>query len=276
MVVYITAYSAISPNEPPPSFSPTVGPFASPGFIGGSAGVVISAIILTVFILGFGPVTGGHLNPFITIATFFVRLTSMPRAVLYLSFQTLGASLAGLMLRASWGSRDFKVGGCFLFENEGTTVGTAFAIEFTVSFALIIIIFGVGFDPRNKEILGPVLGPLLIGCLVGVLNLGFGFPKYGYGGPGLFPTRCFGAYVGSHFTHYHWIHWVGPTGASIANAIIFTALPPWEIQEKVPKLKADHVMGKALPVEAPLSGVMQRTNNEKMMEDRERMRDLGV
>lgn len=234
-------------------------------------------MILTVAILSFGPVTGGHLNPFITIATFCVRLTSLPRAVLYLSFQTAGAALAGLMLRASWGSRDFKVGGCFLFESEGATLGSAFATEFTVSLALIFIIFGIGYDPRNREILGPTLGPFLIGCFIGVINLGFGFPKYGYGGPGLYPTRCFGAFVGSRFPHYHWVHWVGPIAASATHAVMYNALPPWTIQEKRKDTKADENHAVMMPSrEAPATAEMQRTNFEKGTEERRHPQKLVV
>lgn len=262
---------------PPPPFSPTIGPFASAGFIGGCAGIVISAVVLTVAILGFGPVTGGHLNPFITIATLFVRLTSLPRAVLYVSFQIIGASLAGLMVRASWDSRDFKVGGCFLFESEGVTVGGAFATEFTASVALIFIVFGVGFDPRNRETLGPTLGPFLIGCFVGVINLGFGFPKYGYGGPALYPTRCFGAYVGSHFPSYHWIHWVGPIAAAATHAIFYHILPPWTVLGQKPELKVDKNSGIMMPSrETPVTADMQTANFEKGTEERRHAQKLVV
>lgn len=75
--------------------------------------------------------------------------------VLYVACQMIGATLAGLLLRASYDSHDFKVGGCFLFEDLGTSPASAMAIEFTSCFALIFFAFGVGLDPRQKEIFGP-------------------------------------------------------------------------------------------------------------------------
>lgn len=268
---------AVSPNIPPPPFDPILGPFSSPAFIGGCAGVIMAAVVFTVSILVFGPITGGHLNPFITIATLFVRLTTLPRAILYVSFQTAGASLAGLMLRASWGGRDFKVAGCFMFEAEGVTVGTAFAIEYTVGLALIIIAFGVGFDPRNRDILGAILGPLFLGLLVGVLNLGFGFPKQGYGGPSLHPGRCFGAYVGSRFPGYHWIHWVGPICASATHAVMYYALPPWTFQDELKQLKEEENQASLTASrEKSATGVMKRTNFQKSREGRDDAQSLGV
>lgn len=42
-------------------------------------------------------------NPRITFATFLCGLCPAPRAAVYIVFQTLGAVLAGGLLRGSWG-----------------------------------------------------------------------------------------------------------------------------------------------------------------------------
>jgi hypothetical protein len=41
------------------------------------------------------------------------------------------------------------------------------------------------------------------------------------------PARCFGAMVGSHFSSYHWIHWVGPIVASIVHGLLYHLIPPY-------------------------------------------------
>ncbi|ETN37091.1 uncharacterized protein HMPREF1541_08081 [Cyphellophora europaea CBS 101466] len=237
ILVYATGYMATSPNIHTPPPSPTSGPFSTTSFLGALIGGITSTIFLTIAILTFGPITGGHLNPFITIATFVIRLTSLPRAILYIGFQLVGASLAGLLIRASWGSRDFKVGGCFLFEAQGATVGSAFVTEFVGSLSLIILVFGVALDPRNKAVLGPVLGPFLVGSTLGVLSFGLSFGKEGYGGPSMNPARCFGAYVGSRFPGWHWVHWVGPIAAAVAHAIMYAAVPPWELRGQIEEVE---------------------------------------
>lgn len=246
MLVYLTAYLAMSPsNAPLPSPTPSLGNLGTSTFVGAIIGTVQAVMFLTLAIYCFGPITGGHLNPFVTIATFLVRLTTLPRALIYIAFQLLGASLAGLMLRASWGGRDFKVGGCFLINDfppgsaapasERVSLGSAFAIEFTGSFILIVIVFGVAIDPRNKLLLGPTLAPFLVGLTLGLVSLSLSVAKIAYGGPSMNPARCFGVLVGTGFggKTWHWIHWVGPTAAAVLNAIMYNLVPPWQLRGKV-------------------------------------------
>ena len=58
---------------------------------------------LMLFIFSAGPASGGHLNPTITIATFFAGLCSLPRAVLYIVAQCSGAIIAGYWLKLGLG-----------------------------------------------------------------------------------------------------------------------------------------------------------------------------
>lgn len=51
-------------------------------------------VMISVLIFSFGPASGGHLNPFITILTFFAGLCTLPRMVYYIIGQLVGA-LAG-------------------------------------------------------------------------------------------------------------------------------------------------------------------------------------
>lgn len=140
-----------------------------------------NTILLSLFIFAAGPVSGGHLNPTITIATFFSRLSTFPRAVLYVTFQVGGAGLGGLLVRASLDTRDYKVGGCTIDTTLVKPVD-AFAIEFTTVMALIFLSFGVGLDPRQRVVFGPTLGPIFVGLILGVLSFGTGFVRPGYSG----------------------------------------------------------------------------------------------
>ena len=69
-------------------------------------GNVVNAINLALFIFAAGPPSGGHINPTISIATFLLGLATLPRVVLYVLFQTAGASLGGLLTRAALGTSD--------------------------------------------------------------------------------------------------------------------------------------------------------------------------
>ncbi|KAH8693240.1 aquaporin-like protein [Talaromyces proteolyticus] len=218
LLVYISCFMAIGLSGVVKDFSS--GPFV-PSLVAGFA----NWILLSLFIFSTGPLSGGHLNPMITMATFFARLSTFPRSVLYIGFQLLGASVAGFLLRASLNSRSFFVPGCN-FDPNVIPIGSAFTIECTVDFLAVFLAFGIGLDPRQKAVYGPSLGPILVGLILGISSFATGFTVTGYSGYSGNPARCFGAMVGTHFYSYHWVHWIAPLTASIIHGIIYWAVPP--------------------------------------------------
>jgi glycerol uptake facilitator-like aquaporin len=126
--------------------------------------------------------------------------------ILYIAAQIGGGALAGLLVRASWGGRDFKTGGCWLF-TEVVPPREIFVVELVSATILLFLAFGVGLDPRQAKVIGPALGPFLVGLSVGTMSFASAFTRYGYGGAGLNPARCMGAFVGSRFPTWHWINW---------------------------------------------------------------------
>ncbi|OAL28203.1 hypothetical protein AYO20_09531 [Fonsecaea nubica] len=238
--VWASAWNSLSPNTPPPLPSETSGPFSRSYFLGPLIAAPINIILLALLIFSFGAVSGGHMNPLITVGTFFARLTTFPRLVLYLVAQISASALAGLLLRAAANTREFKVGGCYLFEGMGTPVSSAFTIEVISDLLLLILAFGVGLDPRQREIFGPALGPIFVGLAVGSLALCTAFSLPAYGGASLNPARCFGVYVGSRFPGWHWVHWVAPLVASVFHGIMYFIVPPGE-----PNRAHAHKIGRA-------------------------------
>jgi glycerol uptake facilitator-like aquaporin len=206
MLVYVTIWANMSPNTIPEAPTAQFGNFNNAAFIGPVVGGITNWILLTLMTFTFGALSGAHLNPTITLATFFARLCTFPRMVLYVAFQTAGGAIAGLLARASYGTRDFKVGGCWLYTDE-VPVADAFVVEFIFCTLLLFIAFGVGLDPRQQQIIGPTLAPFLVGAVLAVLSFSSGYTRYGHGGASLNPARCLGAFVGSRFPGWHWIHW---------------------------------------------------------------------
>lgn len=227
LLVWITVFISAHPTGPPPNPSPTSGIFSTPTFLGPLVGGITNIILLSVFIFSLGPVSGAHLNPIITMSTFTARLTTFPRMVLYVSFQTAGGVIAGLLLRATYGSRDFLAGGCFA-DTILVPINDLFVLEFMADITLLFLAFRVGLDPRQKDTFGPALGPILVGMVVGVLSFGTSFSRAGYGGASMNPARCMGAFVGSRFPSFAWVTWVGPISASIIHGFVYWALPPWK------------------------------------------------
>lgn len=90
----------------------SLGPVAPAAF-----GSIITGVLISLFIFGAGPVSGAHFNPTITMATFAARLSIFPRTVLYIAFQSLGAVVAGFLIRASLGvtPKDIPpIPGCYI------------------------------------------------------------------------------------------------------------------------------------------------------------------
>lgn len=253
-LVYATCMLGISPSlnlVPLPPPSPTAGPYSTTNFLGPLVGSITNVLIVSLFVYALGGVTGAHLNPLITFSTFCVRLTSLPRAVIYMTFQILGAVLAGLLVRASFGTPHFKVGGCF-YDPLLVGVRQVFTMEVISQIALLFLAFGVGLDPRQLQAFGPALAPALVGLSLGVMTLATATTVRGFGGAGMNPARCLAVVVGSggglgvtgrgsqadasgggdivyegRNGGVVWVHFVAMVVSSLVHAVAYLTVPPW-------------------------------------------------
>jgi glycerol uptake facilitator-like aquaporin len=64
---------------------------------------ITNIFLLSLFIYAVSPGSGGHINPFITFTTMLAGLTGFARGILYMTAQTMGAALAGGLIRGSFG-----------------------------------------------------------------------------------------------------------------------------------------------------------------------------
>ncbi|KAF2031681.1 aquaporin-like protein [Setomelanomma holmii] len=201
----------------------SLGPIAPAAF-----GAIVNLILISLFIYGAGPISGGHFNPLITMSTFTARLSIFPRSLLYVIFQSLGAVVAGFLVRASLGLRPEDIPpipGCYI-DTTMVTPGEAYALETMTSFVLIFIAFGVGLDPRQREVFGPALSPLLVGLAQCLVTFASGIARPGYSAAvGNNPARCLGLMTAANRFDYHYIHWVGPMTTAILNGILYWVIP---------------------------------------------------
>ncbi|KAG0582079.1 hypothetical protein KC19_3G032700 [Ceratodon purpureus] len=159
-----------------------------------------------------GAISGGHLNPAITLAFVVAGKETLIRAGLYVVAQLVGAVIGAWLIQSctpaylqrGLGSHDISKNvldsqGCFM--------------EIMLTFMLIFVIFGVAVDRRGPG----VIAPIPIGFAVLVDHL-VGVP---YTGASMNPARSFGpALVSGHWGRSHIIYWFGPCfGASLASAM---------------------------------------------------------
>jgi hypothetical protein len=136
LLSYLTIFASLSPSTAPLPPTPRYGPFNNAAFIGPVVGAVVNWLTITLFTFTFSPITGAHLNPTITLATFFARLTTLPRATLYIAAQALGGSLAGLLIRGTLETTHFKAGGCYLFTDLVVCISQSLCIPFRLHLLL--------------------------------------------------------------------------------------------------------------------------------------------
>lgn len=68
---------------------------------------LLNFVTLSLFIFAAAPASGGHLNPSVTMATFFTGLSTFPRSVIYIVAQTVGAIVGAYWLRLGLGDQFF-------------------------------------------------------------------------------------------------------------------------------------------------------------------------
>ncbi|MCO5582124.1 hypothetical protein L7F22_036014 [Adiantum nelumboides] len=155
-------------------------------------------------------VSGGHVNPAVTVGLWVGGYITVVKAILYIFMQLVGAVLASLLLKYATDTASLPlhaVGG-------GDDVTQALVLEIVMTFILLYTIYARAVDPRAKETVSSA--PLTVGLLVTALIL--------CGGPfsscSLNPARSFGPALVSWSWDDHWIYWVGPIlGAALAGIL---------------------------------------------------------
>ena len=146
---------------------------------------LVNFIGLSLFILAAAPVSGGHLNPTITLSTFFAGLSTLPRTVIYITAQITGAAVGSFWLRLGVGVESFFPGdvipGCNI-DTRSISVGQSFALEYMFAQALIFVAFGVGLDPRQAKVFGAALSPIFVGASLALGTFASALVKEGYTG----------------------------------------------------------------------------------------------
>ena len=202
---------------------------------------ILVAIIIAILLLAVHPVSGGHINPIVSISAALVGLISMSRAIIYIIAQCAGGVLGALALKAVVSSnieRTFSLGGCTLTVIApgpqgpviiGLETAQAFWLEVFCSFVFLFASVWMAYDHRQRNSIGLIPVFSIIGIVLGLLvfvSTTVTATK-GYAGAGMNPARCFGAAVvrGGHLWEGHWIFWAGPAVACLAFYVYTLIIP---------------------------------------------------
>ncbi|XP_019199400.1 PREDICTED: aquaporin PIP2-7-like [Ipomoea nil] len=164
-------------------------------------------------------ISGGHINPAVTFGLFLARKVTLPRAVLYMIAQCLGAICGVGLVKAFQKSFYNRYGGGANEMAAGYNKGTGLGAEIIGTFVLVYTVFSATDPKRNaRDSHVPVLAPLPIGFAVFMVHLA----TIPITGTGINPARSFGAAVifnDDKAWDEHWIFWVGPFVGALAAAV---------------------------------------------------------
>ncbi|XP_032973435.1 aquaporin-5 [Rhinolophus ferrumequinum] len=183
-----------------------------------------------------GPVSGGHINPAITLALLVGNQISLLRAVFYVVAQLVGAIAgAGILYGVAPVNARGKLAVNEL--SNDTTPGHALVAELILTFQLALCIFSSTDSRRTSPVGSPALSiglSVTLGHLVGIY----------FTGCSMNPARSFGpAVVMKEFRSEHWVFWVGPiVGAALAAILYFYLLFPnsLSLSERVAVVKGTY------------------------------------
>ena len=124
-------------------------------------------LIVATVVWAIGHVSGGHVNPAVTMAMLVTRNVSLARALLFILAQCAGATFGAFLLK-SVTPNHFE--GTLGQTNLGSDVTPAqgFGVELVVTFVLVFTVFS-SVDTKRSDLNGST--PLTIGLSVAVCHL---------------------------------------------------------------------------------------------------------
>ena len=175
-------------------------------------------LVLAIMVSVVGHVSGGHVNPAVTIALWTAGKVTTQRAAVYTVAQLAGAVLGALLLRYVVGGEAFEAaGGGAPALGPGISVGKGIVIEAILTFFLVFAVFGTAVDDRgpwNKT------AGFTIGLVIAFDIIAFG----PYTGAAMNPARWFGPALVAGVWNDSLVWIVGPIAGGIIAGVLYATV----------------------------------------------------
>jgi MIP family channel proteins len=161
-------------------------------------------------------ISGGHINPAITLGLWSVGRFEARKAALYVVAQLLGAVVAALFLKELTPTMagQMKQYGALSLAPDITWL-RAVALEAVLTFFLAFAFMGTVVDPSAPKIGGFGVGLTLWMCILAGGSLT---------GAGLNPARAFGPALVANFWVAQLVYWIGPIVGSVVAMQVYERL----------------------------------------------------
>lgn len=177
------------------------------------------AVVVALMVYGFGPVSGAHINPAVTLALAFTGRFPWREVLPYVVAQLVGGVVGGLLVVTVYGGSAVDLGLGMTSVAEGVSMPQAVAVEFLATFLLMFTIMAVAVDSRAPLGWAGFLIGLAVACAILLVG-----PQTG---GSLNPARTFGPDVvaGVFGGEVAWselvVYWVGPVLGAAGAAFFY-------------------------------------------------------
>ncbi len=194
-----------------------VGAIASNHLNGGQIGLVGIALAhgltIAVMVSATAAVSGGHLNPAVTIGLWSARKIDIKDVITYVAAQCWGAITAAILIKGCVPAGVLAVVGMGTpMLGDGVSAPMGFLTEIILTFFLVLAVYGTAVDSR-----APRVGGLFIGLTV-TLGILVGGPITG---AAMNPARYLGPALLGGGLELWWLYWAGPVIGGILAAVFY-------------------------------------------------------
>jgi aquaporin Z len=157
-------------------------------------------------------ISGGHLNPAVSLALWLAQKIDGRRLAFYVAAQLIGAVIGALLVKAFFAAGAARVTSLGTPQISGAlSLFEAIAVEAVLTFFLVSAVFGTCVHPAAPKVGGFGVGLAIFTCALVCGSLT---------GAAMNPARAFGPALVSLDWHGQIAYWIGPgVGAAAAAAL---------------------------------------------------------
>jgi aquaporin TIP len=180
----------------------------------GLLGIALAhAVVLSVMVTATMTISGGHLNPAVTIGLLITRRIDFKSAVAYVLTQLAAACVAAFLVKfllPPAAVRNAMVGVPIIAGSM--SLSQAIGLELVLTFFLMCAVYGTAVSPDAPRVGGFGIGLVLL------FDILVGGPLTG---AAMNPARAFGPAVVSGEWVGHLVYWIGPIAGAILAALLW-------------------------------------------------------
>jgi MIP family channel proteins len=190
--------------------------------LGGVVGVAFAhGLVVATFVSGYGPISGCHINPAVTVSVLVARRISPGDAGWYIAVQLLGGIVGALLLRFVLGGAETGLGATVLAENLAigdvsisVTPLAGLVLEIILTFFLANAVLNTAVAGRGGDVAALAIGLTLTFCIL------MGGPLTG---ASLNPARTIGPAIAAGIYSDIWLYIVGPVVGGALAGLLYQA-----------------------------------------------------